>query len=85
MTWGDRRENTSSNSRMPRKALRVNLCPAGFLFVHVVMNTFLCINRCFVVVLGPAAAKGKFNHLLMRQVVRRGMNYEIPNHKEETS
>ncbi len=40
-----------------RKALRVSLCPEGFLFVHVAMNTFLRINRCFVGVLGPAPQK----------------------------
>ncbi len=45
-----------------RKALRVSLCLEGFLFVHVVMNTFLRINRCFVGVLGQPTPKAKCYH-----------------------
>jgi len=45
-----------------RKALRASLCPEGFLFVHVVMNTFLRINRCFVGGLGLPTPKANSYH-----------------------
>ncbi len=35
----------------------MSVCPKGFLFVHVVLDTFLHINRCFVGVLGPPTQK----------------------------
>ncbi len=47
------------------------------MFVHVVLNTFLRINRCFIGVLGPLSPKGNAYHLIREALATGALGYVV--------